>query len=244
MALGYFFLFPQVIRCYAIDFSDFTKHPNRIYTSQGTSETQKKALFALLSDSDKRISRFWGSKQSKPAVIFCHSERVYQEYGSRSGSPANFFGTPVGAYVIISPNGLNADVISHEMGHAELTQRVGWLTMTIQVPQWFNEGLALMLDYRFPDGGINNSYKQYRRKWKEATYGGQYELPLEELTEVDKFFKGDSYSQYLAYLRSGLEVSRWLEKADQRGLLLLVEKVEKGEKFDAAYKEIEQMANQ
>jgi hypothetical protein len=240
IGFSYFFAYPQVFRCATIRFARFTEIQAGIYISDSTSATQQEKLISLIKSSRQRLNNFWDTTESKPVIIFCHSPELYEQYGSPNGSPANFFASPLGAYVVISPEGLDVDVISHEMCHAELTGRVGWLTMNTQVPQWFNEGLALMVDYRFPNNNGQVSYRHYRQKWKELTYGNKFMLHLEQLENIESFSSTDAYSQQLAYLRSGMEVSRWLEKVRRKGLLHLINQIEAGRDFDESYKETEQ----
>jgi hypothetical protein len=141
----------------------------------------------------------------------------------------------LGTYVVISPQGLNVDVISHEMCHAELTHRLGWLTMSRKIPQWFNEGIALMVDYRYPDKGVDNTYENYLRKWQQTSMQGQIHVSLQDLETVESFYRGDNFWVNLAYLRSGLEVSKWLEKVEQQGLLDLTQALQSGASFEEAW---------
>jgi hypothetical protein len=232
LALGFLFIYPQVVRCSTINLSgDFIKHENSIYISEGTTASQAKNLLALLSQSRQRLAYFWGSRQSTPTIIFCHTDELYRKYGSVSGSPANYFGTPMGTFVVISPQGLNVDVISHEMCHAELTHRVGWFTMSHEVPQWFNEGIALMVDYRYPGRGADNTYENYRHRWQQTSMQGQIQLSLQDLESVESFYKGDNFWVNLAYLRSGLEVSKWLEEVGTQGLVEFTQALHDGASF-------------
>lgn len=236
VVFGFLFIFPQVVRCYTINLSaDFSKQEGGVYISEGAGAEQTSSLLALLKKSRQRLAGFWGSMQSEPTIIFCHTEELYRKYGSISGSPANYFGTPLGTYVVISPQGLNVDVLSHEMCHAELTQRVGWFTMSRKVPQWFNEGIALMVDYRYPDNGMDNTYENYQRKWQRTSLQGQIKISLQDIESVETFYKGDAFWINLAYLRSGLEVSRWLAKVEQQGLLELTQALQNGASFEEAW---------
>jgi hypothetical protein len=235
--LGFLLIYPQIVRFYTINvWGDFNKHESEVYISKGASAKEINLLFNLLSASDQRLAGFWGDRQSKPAVIFCHTDELYKKYGSPSGSPANYFGTPLGTYVVISPQGLNVDVISHEMCHAELTHRVGWLTMTREIPQWFNEGIALMVDYRYPGNGMDNSYEHYLQRWQQSSLQGQIQVSLQDLETVESFYRSDVFWINLAYLRSGLEVSRWLERVEQKGLLQLMQSLQEGAHFEQAYR--------
>jgi hypothetical protein len=235
--LGFLFIYPQIVRFYTIDvWGDFNKHESGVYISKGASTKEIDLLSNLLTTSGQRLAGFWGDRQSKPAIIFCHSDELYRKYGSTSGSPANYFGTPLGTYVVISAQGLNVDVISHEMCHAELTHRVGWLTMAREIPQWFNEGIALMVDYRYPGNGMDNSHKHYLERWQQSSLQGQILVSLQDLETVESFYRGDAFLINLAYLRSGLEVSGWLERVEQKGLLQLMQALQEGVPFEQAYR--------
>jgi hypothetical protein len=234
--LAFLLIYPQIVRCYTISvWGDFNKHESGVYISKGASDKEVDSLLNLLSESGQRLSGFWGDRQSKPTILFCHTDGLYKKYGSPSGSPANYFGTPLGTFVVISPQGLNTDVISHEMCHAELTHRVGWLTMSREIPQWFNEGVALMVDYRYPDKGMDNTYQNYLRKWQQSSLEGQIKISLQDLESVESFYRGDAFWVNLAYMRSGLEVSRWLEKVNQQGLLQFTEALQNGTSFEEAW---------
>jgi hypothetical protein len=244
IAVSYVFAYPQLIRCATIGLSDFIEIDTGIYASNVMSATEKKDLVELIKASRQRQKNFWGKTVEEPVIIFCHSSELYQKYGSRNGSPANYFGSLLGSYVVISPAGLDVDVISHEMCHAELTGRLGWLTMNTKVPQWFNEGLALMVDYRFPHANGQISYRKYQQKWNELTYGSNFNLNLQALEDIESFAPTDAYSQQLAYLRSGMEVSRWLEKVHRKGLLRFVSKIQAGGNFEETYQEVEKEAKE
>jgi hypothetical protein len=236
VVLGFLLIYPQVIRCYTIGLTGrFNVQGNSIYISEGSSSGETDSLVILLKAANQRLSGFWGNKLSEPTIIFCHTDELYRQYGSTNGSPANYFGTPLGTYVVISPQGLNIDVISHEMCHAELTHRIGWLTMSREIPQWFNEGIALMVDYRYPGKGIVNTYQSYLQKWQQSSLKGQIQISLQDLETVEAFYKGDVFWVNLAYLRSGLAVSGWLEKVGQPGLLQFTQSLQNGASFEEAW---------
>lgn len=235
MALTFFIVNPQFSRSMLVPLSGFEKLKPSVYISSGTSELEKDSLQSLLQHSNSRIIDFWGSKESTPTIIYCHSEELYKKYGSVSGSPANIFGTPMGSYIIIGPSGLNINVVSHEASHAELSKRLGWMTMQLKIPAWFDEGLALMVDYRFSNPDPQFRYEDYKKEWYRKTGFGAIKIDLRDITSADEFFKGETDKIYLSYLSSGLEVSHWMKKVGKNGLLAFIEKVKEGEGFGAAY---------
>jgi hypothetical protein len=108
--------------------------------------------------------------------------------------------------------------------------------MSREVPQWFNEGVALMVDYRYPGNGLDNTYQNYLRKWQQSSLEGQIAVSLQELESVESFYRGDAFWINLAYLRSGLEVSGWLEKVKQPGLLQFTQALQHEISFEEAWR--------
>ena len=233
--LVFFLLYPQATRCTLIYVSNFDRIQSSVYVSPGTSAEERDSLNILLAKSDERINEFWNGKESNPTIIYCHDEELYKKYGSETDSPANIFGTPIGSYIVIGPLGLNLDVVSHEASHAELSKRLGWLTMEWKIPTWFNEGLALMVDYRFTNPDTQFRHEDYRKEWYRKTGFGANKVELREISSVNGFFNGESEDIYLAYLTSGMEVSRWLQRVGQKGLMQFINQVNDGDGFGKAY---------
>lgn len=233
--ITFFIIYPQVSRCLFVPLSNFNKVQPSVYVSKGTSAIEKDSLVNLLMRSDQRIVAFWEQKKSNPTIIYCHSEELYRKYGSETDSPANIFGTPIGSYIVIGPMGLNTDVVSHEASHAELSKRLGWLTMEVSVPTWFNEGLALMVDYRFSNPDMQFRHEDYKREWYRKTGFGNNKVSLRDISSINGFFNGESEDVYLSYLTSGLEVSRWLKRVGRKGLLDFIDRMNDGDGFGNAY---------
>ena len=50
--------------------------------------------------------------------------------------------------IVVNGDGQNVDVLAHEWAHAEFAHRVGVISRTYRVPAWFDEGLAMQVDWR------------------------------------------------------------------------------------------------
>lgn len=237
----FFLVYPQVSRSLFVSLSNFEKINPSVYVSAGTSIQEKDSLLVLLSRSNQRIIEFWEDKESNPTIIYCHNNNLYEKFGSETDSPANIFGTPFGSFIIIGPMGLNTDVVSHEASHAELYKRLGWFTMEVSVPTWFNEGLALMVDYRFSNPDMQFRYEDYKREWYRKTGFGATKISLRDISSIKGFFKGETEDVYLSYLTSGLEVSRWLKKVGRNGLLDFIERMNEGDGFGNAYLTVQRL---
>lgn len=241
---GYFFLYPQVLHCQIIAFSNFEKVNDEIYASPFLDIPQRRNILGVIKKAEMRIDSFWQGKQSHPKVIVCETPQEYQKYCQSIEGAGCSLGTPWGqSYVILNAQGLNVDVISHEMSHVELLERLGWWKTTMDIPQWFNEGTALMLDKRF----VNNPdslgrYLDYMDEWLYQTGGGQNILELKDISSVKGFFVGGSKEVMLAYMTSGLEVSCWLAYNGKEGLPKLLTEIKKGRSFEESYLDLEKKA--
>lgn len=238
---GYFFLYPQIFYCQLIDFSGFEKVSSHIYASPALTKKQRKHVPAVIKMAEMRIDSFYNGKQAEPKIVVCGTTQEYRKYCQSTEGAGCSLGTPWGqSYVILNGSGLNVDVTSHEMSHVELLKRLGWWKTTMEIPQWFNEGIALMLDKRF----VGNSnpigrYYDYIDEWLYLTGGGQNILELEDITSVKGFFAGNQKHVMLAYMTSGLEVSHWMVFGGKLSLSKLLDEVKKGHPFEDSYRQIE-----
>lgn len=238
---SFIFLFPQLFSCATVRFSDFTAVSDKLYISPTIKSYHLKRIQRMILRSEKRVGAFYSGKISQPVIIVCSNPEEYRKYCSSSEGAGCSLGTPWGSsYIVLNAQEMNVDVASHEMSHIELLSRLGWWKTTTQIPQWFNEGLALMLDKRFvsnPDPA--GRYLDYMDEWLIYTGGGQEILELEHITSVKDFFSGSEQQVMLSYMTSGLEVSYWFLQTGEHGVLRLIEKMKDGEDFQDAYRHTE-----
>jgi hypothetical protein len=245
LLVAYYFWFPPVWRCQTIGFSDFDELPGDLYVSPQTTTAQRDSLQRLLPLARRRVRQFWGARTAKSPVIFCHDEATYRQYCLINEGAGCSLGTPTGSWIVLNPDGLNTDVLAHELCHDELFTRLGWFKSKNRIPQWFDEGLALMLDYRFTNADSTRRYLDYLDEWIVLTNNGRQALPLPTLNTTQQFFgtrRGEVDRSHLrkAYTTAGLEVARWLDVVGQPGLVELVQAIRMGQSFQDAYRRIEQ----
>lgn len=241
---GYFFLYPQVFFCQLIDFSNFQKIKTNIYASPSLKVRQHANIIKIIKKAEVRVDSFWSGQQASPKIILCGTPQEYEKYCQSTEGAGCSLGTPWGqSFVILNVQGLNVDVLSHEMSHVELFKRLGWVKTTWEVPQWFNEGTALMLDRRFVSTTDSvGRYLTYTGEWLYQTRGGRHSLELKDISSVKGFFSGNQKRVMLAYMTSGMEVSYWLAFAGRNGLLKLMSEMESGHTFDDSYAKVEKEA--
>jgi hypothetical protein len=241
---GYFIIYPHIFHCQTIRFSDFERINAKLYVSPEITPAQRQQMYRNIGRARRRVAQFWGTSVGDATFILCSSPAQYQKYcHSREGAGCSL-GTPWGdSYIILNPFGLNEDVVSHEMCHDELFTRLGWWTTTTEVPQWFNEGLALMLDRRFVGtSDPMQRYLDYMDEWLYLTHGAQEILELEQIRTVRGFFGGNQRHVMLAYMTAGMEVSRWMLLVGTSGVTELTNRLDHRAAFWLLYRELEQNA--
>lgn len=186
LPIGYSLLYPEVLRCEWVSHSDEFVSVNTpggaVYINRVTLREQGNQFLGNLQQARVRIRRFWGQQQGGAILIYCPLQEQYENYCAGGEGAGCSLGTPWGqSFLIIGPEGNSTDVIAHELCHDELYARLGWLRVKRDVPQWFNEGLAMMLDYRFSapvadatmggDSGETAAkrYQSYRDEWLYRT---------------------------------------------------------------------------
>ncbi|NIJ55719.1 hypothetical protein [Dyadobacter arcticus] len=241
LAASLFILYPQIFYCELIRFSGFNSENDSVYFSPEINKKHYKSLKNIILLSEARIDSFYSGRMSRPVIILCNNPQEYERYCSSTEGAGCSLGTPWrDSFVILNSQGINADVISHEMSHAELLAQLGWWKTTMQIPQWFNEGIALMLDRRFvanPDPA--ERYLEYMDEWQYYTRGGQEILELDNIASIKGFFNGSPQDVMLAYMSSGMEVSYWLTLSGNAGLRNLIRRMDAGNSFEKSYKNAE-----
>jgi hypothetical protein len=243
LPIGFLLLYPQVFRCMRIGQSTAFKEvggSNEMYVSRSTTTRQLRALRHNRLTANARIKHAWGDQQGHAILIYCPQQEDYERYCIGGEGAGCSVGTPWGAsYLILGPEGNNADVIAHELCHDELFSRLGWWRVKREIPVWFNEGLALMLDYRFtrPIGEQLDSL-QADSSFVEETdllpFSNQPMIKLSEFETTRDFFR-----VMLAYQTAADEVSRWLAVVGWPSVSILTKAVAKGDDFEEAYLRLE-----
>ena len=231
------FLYPQVFYCETIGLSGFRKIQQDIFISPDLNPKTYTHTKNIIRASIARIDSFYVGHRSRPVIIVCSNNEQYRKYCNSTEGAGCSLGTPWGSsYVILSNQALNVDVVSHEMSHIELLTQLGWWKTLVQIPQWFNEGLALMLDKRFvaTEEPVER-YISYRNEWRYYARKEGRIVRLNDIESFKDFFTGDDRDVMYAYISSGMEVSYWLACSGEDGFQNFLNDMKIGEAFQAAY---------
>lgn len=222
-----------------------------IYVNPQMNQEERANLISLYQKSRLRIDSLFGSNEAKPFILVGTTNEVMQLFGDNSTinlqeKTGMTHLTPFGTYIILSPKGINIDVLSHELCHAELAHRLGWQTRRQKIPIWFDEGLAMLVDKRFDywtvlqqdwrnlidlekNNPISNSSEYYSSIKTDSLLVSSFSL--ENLQTTEQFFTENSQ---IHYFLAQQEVSRWYKKKGQKGLLELIDNL-KETSFEESY---------
>lgn len=120
---------------------------------------------------------------------------------------------------MVGPKGQTPDVVAHELMHAEIADRVGWWGRLRQLPVWFDEGLAMQVDFRpqyvLPDGAV-----------AEAEY-------VETLSSHRAFFVDNDSLLTKHYASAKAVVAAWVTEVGKTSVYSQLERIRVGEPFQA-----------
>lgn len=196
-----------------------------IYADPGLSEAQRAELFEAVALGRERAGKFYGGLITSPTITACATMDCYRYFGGLGSK-----GTSRWWVIVLAPRGRTAAVVAHEWSHSELAQRVGKTRTLFGVPQWFDEGVAVLIS-EDPD------YSE--EKWRAATDNGARRLPLQELESQRAWLRAARADHQLTYGAAGREVARWYANVGREGFERLIEALRRGEDFPEAYRRVE-----
>ena len=214
-AFAHFVFFPQQTRSILIDYSDF-KNDGRLYFNNITPQNRVDTVKLLIALASNRVAGFWGQKTCNPKFIYCETEEDFKKYGSPYPVPA-LTHVKLGSYIVISNQGVDLDIIAHEISHAEFYERIGFYNWSFKIPRWFDEGLAMQNDNRdyYSEDALkvkSNNFKNLPdvKKFKSGKQfneeGSQEQIMLNFMTakhEVKKWYTKEKLDRFIKYINSG-----------------------------------------
>ena len=230
--LVFYFKSPEIRNCLLISLSDnFNEPENNLYVSKDTPKVLQDSIISLIKLADQRVCRFWniGKREGDPIIIFCYSKDELSNY-TRTNAILTYR-TPINDYIVFGRDRINLDMISHELFHTELSAKTGYFKIVNDIPVWFDEGLAMQVDYR-PEFS--------EEKFLQVKDSLGYTMELAQISTPNLFYK-DNF--YFHFLQSRHEVDSWLKIAKLNGLYHLVDRIKNGGNFNHVYNELKNKTN-
>lgn len=209
-----------------------------LFVEQSADEATRNNLREAMEIARKAVISTYGDAKASPVVNACVTERCFWLHGGR-GEFAKVFGNRI----LLSPRGLNWHFIGHEWSHAEMFTRLN-LSAWKRLPQWFDEGVAV---------AVSEAPEHSEEHWQFLVVGNIARPAREELyalKTLDEWLdaarrysdnknrerreRGETEIHSL-YAAAGHEVRPWLAQVGTPGLLGLIDRLNAGETFEAAY---------
>ena len=198
-------------------------------------------LIQTIAEAERAIGAIYGSVRSRPPVYACVTVSCYTHLGGTHGSTAE----ALDDRILLSPNGLNWHFIAHEWAHVELFKRMtpaAWK----QLPQWFNEGLAVAISqegeysenawqYLLANNMPHPSYPELRALCIQPHWSAAVSF-YQQQVQARQNANGMGVSP--VYTAAGHVVRNWLAAVGNQGVLSLIQRMNSGQSFDAAYQAI------
>lgn len=214
-------VFPQETHCILIDFSDFEKKGS-FYTKSGIADTTQTKIEQIILLAEKKVELFWGRRLAHPKYIYCETDADFAQYGGNPLAPASTQ-MKLSGYIVFNPRGIDINILSHELCHAELYERLGFFK-NLRTPMWFHEGLAMQVDDR-----LEYSTDTLMAK----TDSLKKIIAVKQLLSGNDFQSGDVM---LNYLLAKYEVGKWYTPQKLEALLVCFKE---GGDFDKCYQNAE-----
>ncbi|WP_430787317.1 hypothetical protein [Actinoplanes sp. G11-F43] len=166
----------------------------------------------MVAAAERRVAAFYGERTSDARVLICSTAECYRGIGG-GGEKGRAFGRWA---LMLSPDGADETIASHELAHIEMHKRLG--SSYDRVPRWFDEGLAVVIS-------------DDERYLKPAGEPDRCRVPYEEaapVTEVD-WATATAGGSDRGYLLAACVVSRWLtENGGAPAVLTAIEDLREG----------------
>ena len=127
-------------RCVLYKDFELDKIHRYVYVDKSMTSDERQRLLNIYQKSTQRIEDFFGERRASSYLIAGNTSFAIQRYGNHAAQTGITHLSFLESYSIVDSAGLNIDVISHELCHAELRERVGWYRREFKIPTWFDEG--------------------------------------------------------------------------------------------------------
>lgn len=202
---------------------DYVQIDDGVYAARDLPPEERRRALAALRDARGRIAETFGVPVARPLTIIAANDREAARFGLADDVPGTAFISPLRTEVVLNLAHFSIDVTAHELVHAEVAQRLGVWTRAVELPVWFDEGVAVQLDRRGPylvDCGA---------------VGEQRIREVRQLTSVRRFWHGDRGQIVRNYQAAKCAAAEVLERHPPRTLYASLARLTRGEHFDDVF---------
>ena len=215
---------PQAAACALINHRGLDEVASGILASRDVPIGQRLDFVRLHTAAKLRIANTFGATRAS-AVIVIGSTEALRDLFPGAGSYASTIYIPYRSCVVVGPKGHDVNILAHEALHAEIHHRVGHWSRLTEIPTWFDEGLAMQVDFR------------ERYLWSSQS-GAVGSGTVKQWTSRSQFFSGDDEELTRHYAMAKEEVRLWVERVGRENVYDVLERVRQGAGFVETYEAI------
>jgi len=194
-----------------------------VYAARDLPLVERRRALATLDAARARIAGTFGVPVARPTTIIAADDREAARFGLADDVPGTAFISPLRTEVVLNLAHFSVDVTAHELVHAEVAQRLGVWTRAVELPVWFDEGVAVQLDRRWPyliDCGA---------------VGEQRIRAVRHLTTVRRFWHGNREQIVRNYQAAKCAAAEVLAQHPPRTLYASLARLTQGAHFDDVF---------
>jgi hypothetical protein len=206
------YLFKGAIACELAVPLGYKETLANVFIAKDTHDTVKDLSY--LKDAAKRVSDTFGETIATPTLILTADKSASSTFFASETAASHF--SPFSNCLVIGPKGQNIDVVAHELVHAEIYARLGWLTQVLKMPRWFEEGVALTVDLREPFLPENISLSGHELEAVKSLFYGH------------QFYNENAFNNYRAARLAA-------EPVNKREFYANLERMRQGESFNNVF---------
>ncbi|MDX8481912.1 hypothetical protein RFN28_26115 [Mesorhizobium sp. VK24D] len=198
----------------------FKKPSGQVYAEDGMAAQQQAAVLQTIAMARDWLRQFYGTTGSDPEIFVCGDDDCYRKIGGGKSHGMALLNLAL----FLSPEGMTATIASHEMSHIELHTRIGLIkTFRRDVPQWFDEGVAVLVS----DDG---RYLRPKSSPDRCLVEPDGALPTTRSAWIE------SAASTNLYAKAACRVSRWIaSRGGSPAVTRLLQNIVAGESFEMAY---------
>ncbi|GAB3821743.1 hypothetical protein [Pontibacter rugosus] len=142
-------------------YADLKEVQPNIFVAPDLDQKTADSLILVVQQAKLRNEKFWQEPVALPKIIYCSSPKMAKKYIMVKGTHAESIFTIFSCHIVINRTGLNVDIVSHELAHVALFDRIKqfkWIIVTYKLPVWFDEGAChavrlqkRLLHFRLPE---------------------------------------------------------------------------------------------
>ncbi len=191
--------------------------PDGSLTDSPSPDDQERYVRLTL-ESRERIANTFGEPKAKPVLVYFSRPDGFGPFKLNAFGSTQFIGPHT--CVMIGPAGQSIDVVAHELMHAEIHERAGFWSRFMKIPTWFDEGLAMQVDFR--------------PKYLLAAEDAHGLDEVRHLTSFSSFFSGGEQVIISHYAKARVLVANWVERVGRASVYQQLHQLRDGQSFAEA----------